>query len=324
MRRCLLAAVLILAAAPLVATEAIVLTMIPRGVAPEGGAVVTLRSNGVRFDNPTAIYFDKIAVTHFELIDVYTLQVVAPKHEPGLVWVHVQDGDNVFWSNDMFGYGVSDPVLIPVAGDSASWSTEIRVYNGTDHAVPIDPEYCSFIGSWFPCNTPVTRIPAHSSMLLTGRGKYGWDILHPPLQDTDSVHFSIHVRDLGHPDQPAIEVPVLHRSDLLTASMVLPGVPTSDRFRSNLRVFSGAGLVTVTLFDSTTGVPVDVRSVQRYFPTDVSTFGLVNFRDLFEPAQVRAHERVDVVIETSDPDLHWALLTLTDNATQQVTTFTPQ
>jgi len=323
MRRLLIAAALLFVATQLAAVEVDVISVTPPGVSPNGG-FVTIHSNGVRFDKPSIITFDKTGVTQFQKIDDFTLLAYAPSHNPGLVYVHVEDGNTSLWSNHLFGYGVSDFVLIPVAGNAAGFSTEIRVYNGTDHAVPIDPEYCSFIGSWFPCNEPVRRIPARSSMALTGDNPYGWDILNPPLQDTASVHFSVHVRNLAHPEQPPIEIPTFHESELLTGQMVLPGVPTSDHFRSNLRVFSGAGLVTITLFDSTTGVPVDSRSVQRYFPTDVSTFDLVNFRDFFDTPKVRAHERVDIVIEASESyDRHWALLTLTDNATQQVTTYMP-
>ena len=51
--------------------------------------------------------------------------------------------------------------------------------------MPIDPEYCFFIGSYFPCSLPVTRIAARSSTRLTGRGSadYPYARLYPPVQD---------------------------------------------------------------------------------------------------------------------------------------------
>jgi len=191
--------------------------------------------------------------------------------------------------------------------------------------VPIDPEYCSFIGRWTPCGTPVTRVPPHATTQITGRGDvYGWDILDPPMQDVDSLHLSIHVRDLAHPDVPGVEIPAIRVRDLRNGRVVLPGVPTSARFRTNLRVYSGASTITVTIADSTTGAILDARSVRRFFPTDVDTFDLTDFRDFFDTPQVRAHDRVDVFIDTESYDHYWALLTLTDNVTQQVTTYMPQ
>lgn len=145
------------------------------------------------------------------------------------------------------------------------------------------PSICFFIGLVTPCGTPVTRIAPHVTTLVSRRGFYGFDVLSPPVQDVDSLHFSVHVRDLSHPDRPPVEIPAVRQRDLRSGRVVLPGIPTSSRYRSNLRLLSSSYQVTRRC----------------------------------------AHERVDVVIDTVYYDRYWALLTLTDNETQQVTTFMP-
>jgi hypothetical protein len=319
----LIAAVLSLIATPLLALELHTLVATPRGSAPAGGGWITLRTTDVVFNNPSAVLFGDVASPVFTLIDRYTLAVWVPRHDPGLVNIHVLDGSVDFYAKEMFGFGVVEHVIVPVSGDGVRWVTDVSIYNDTDHDVPIDPEWCFFIGRGTPCGTPVRRIAPH--VTTTAKPElYGWDEIFPPIQDADSLHFSVHVRDLLHPDRPPIEIPALRQRDLRTGRIVLPGVSTSARYRTNLRVFSSAYQVTVTVRDSATGAALDSRTVTRYVPTDVDPFGFVDFRDLFDVPQVRSHERVDVIIDTADYDRDWALLTLTDNATEQVTTFMPQ
>ena len=174
MYRLRIAAVLLFAASPLFAGFR-VLTAEPRGVAPSGLVFVQLRSNGdVYFDVlPTSVRFGNVPATIVQLVDNYDVLVIAPPHDAGFVTVTVTLHGQEFSTIEQFGYGTSEPVLLPIAIDSlpgangSRWSTEIWVHNDADHAVPIDPEYCFFIGSYFPCSLPVTRIAARSMALMS-------------------------------------------------------------------------------------------------------------------------------------------------------------
>lgn len=324
-----IAAFLLAAAAPLFA-EIHVLTATPRGIAPNTYALVTLHARDPLFtETPSSVRFGNVPATGVTVIDPYTLSVVAPPQEASYVWIVVRVGTLDFATVDWFGYGIGERVLIPIAGDAipgaqgTRWSTEIQVHNDSDHAVPLDLEYCDFIGRFSPCGTPVTRVPAHATVTLTGRGSadYPYAQFFPPVQDVDSLHFSVHVRELST-NGAVIEIPAVRQRDLRTGRVILPGISTSDRYRTTLRIFSGSIHISMWIVDSATGAVLASRTIDRMFPTDSDTFSLVTLQDLF--TTLRDHARVDVVIDTGDYDLYWALLTLTDNATQQVTTFTPQ
>jgi hypothetical protein len=330
-----IAAVLFFAASPLFAGFRI-LTAEPRGAAPGGFVFVHLRSNGdVYFDElPTSVRFGNVPGTIVQLVNNLDLVVLAPPHNPGSVTVTVTLHGQELSTIEQFGYGIAEPVLLPIAIDSlpgangSRWSTEIWIHNDADHAVPIDPEYCSFIGSYFPCSRPVTRIAAHSSTRLNGRGSadYPYARLFPPVQDVDSLHFSILVRDVSKDaNGPATEIAAVRERELnRSGRVVLPGVANDSRYRANLRLYSAAGQIAVSLADAVTGQVLATRRIERLLPTDFDNFSLVEMHDPLAAPELRGHDRVDVIIQTNQYDRLWALLTLTDNATQQVMTFTPQ
>ena len=80
----------------------------------------------------------------------------------------------------------------------------------------------------------------------------------------------------------------------------------------------------MSIADAATGQVLATRTIERHFPTDADTFSLVTIHDALAALELRGHDRLDVMIETQPYDRYWALLTLTDNVTQQVMTFTPQ
>ncbi|HEV2721999.1 MAG TPA: hypothetical protein VG323_18405 [Thermoanaerobaculia bacterium] len=331
MLRLRIAALFLLMATPLFAGFR-VLTAEPRGAAPGALALVHLRSNGdVYFDTlPTLVKFGNALGTPFQVVNNMEIAVIAPAHAPGFVTVTINLHGQEYSTIEQFGYGMTEKVLVPIAADlvpganGTRWSTELWVRNDADHAVPIDPEYCSFIGSWHPCSEPVTRIAANSTVQLTGRGdaQYPYALLFPPLQDADSLHYSIVVRELSTGQMAA--VPAVRDRDRRTGRTVFPAVPNDAGHRAALRLYSGANTITVSIVDSATGTVLEARTIRQFFPTDFDTsLTLVSVADLFVTPELRGHERLDVIIDTLPYDRYWALLTLTDNATQQVTVFTP-
>jgi len=323
-----IAAVLLFIASPLFAYRS--LTAEPRGISPAGWQLVHLLSNGdVYFFAPSSVSFGNVLGTIVQVVNVYDLVVLAPPHDPGFVDITVRQDGQAYSTIERFGYGMTEEVLVPIAVDllpganGTRWSTEIWVHNDAGHAVPIDPEYCSFIGSWHPCSAPVTRIAANGTIRLTGRGsaEYPYTFFYPPIQDADSLHYSIVVRELSTGQTAAIAA--VRERDRRTGRVVFPAVANDGGRRAALRLYSGAGLITISIADAATGKVLEARTIQRRFPTDIDPFSLVSVPDLFVTPELRGHERLDVIIDTQPYDRYWALLTLTDNGTQQVTVFTP-
>ncbi len=323
------AALLLFVASPLFAYRS--LTAQPRGASPSGGKLIHLLSNGdVYFSAPTLVTFGDQFAAIVAVVNNLDLLVLAPPHVPGRVTVTVRQDGQQYSTIEPFGYGMTEEVLLPIAVDElrgangTRWSTEIWVHNDTDHEVPLDPEYCTFIGAWFPCSRPVTtRIAAHGTMRLTGRGSadYPYAFLYPPVQDADAVHYSIVVRELTTGQSAAVAA--VRERDRRTGRLVFPAVANDSGHRAALRLYSGSSQITVSIADAATGKVLDVRTIVRRFPTDFDPFSLVSISDLFVTPELQGHERLDVIIDPGPYDRYWALLTLTDNATQQVTAFTP-
>ncbi|HKS23736.1 MAG TPA: hypothetical protein VJZ76_13125 [Thermoanaerobaculia bacterium] len=327
MIRLRVAALLFLVASPLFAYRS--LTADPRGTSLSGFRLVHLRSNGdVYFNKPSWVLFGDQLGQIVEVVNPLDLLVAAPQHDPGFVTVTVRQDGVDYTTIEPFGYAMTEEVLLPIAVDElpgangTRWSTEIWVHNDADHDVPIDPEYCNFIGAWFPCSRPVTRVAAHATVRMTGRGtaEYPYGFFFPPLQDADSLHYSIVVRELS--TGKAMTVAAVRQRDRRNGRMVFPAIANDSSHRAALRIYSGAPRIVVSIADAATGKVLDVRTFNQLIPTDAGhpTF-LTTVQDLFSTPEVRAHERLDVTVDAGDGN--WALLTLTDNATQQVTAFTP-
>jgi hypothetical protein len=164
--------------------------------------------------------------------------------------------------------------------------------------------------------------PAHGTMRLTGRGdvNYPYGFVHPPVQDADAIHYSIVVRELSTGRTTTIAA--VRERDRRNGRMVFPGIANDSGHRAALRIYSGAPRIVVSIADAATGKVLDVRTFTQLIPTDFGnpTF-LTTVQDLFSTPEVRSHDRLDVIVDAGSHN--WALLTLTDNVTQQVTAFTP-
>jgi len=298
---------------------------------PEGGVEVFISSTtSHRFKAPQ-VFFGGVLSPHITVETPQFIKAVAPAHAQGLVDLTVRDGDVVLHLLDPFAYvPVLEQILIPIAFDAIAangtrWVSDISIYNDSDDTVPLDPEECIIIGRWVDCRQYARRISPRSSMRIE---PFPWAdepamILHPPADQADRLHFSVRLRETTRdPDSPGTEIPVVRSRDFTKLQVWLPSVPVSVRFRSTLRVFTRAALVTVRVKDNATGELLREWSGSKGSPTDSDPFGTLTFPGLLEAAEVRSHEKVRIEVESSLPV--WALLTLTDNESQRVQIFTPQ
>jgi len=233
-------------------------------------------------------------------------------------------------SNAQTSVPVTTGILIPVAVSGVDghfgtrWVTEIWVYNDSDHDVPVDRVICTDLFGSRPCDPPPLYVPAKTAMRVPSRGRTGnqpYMVLRPPLADAPFLHVTAHLREEStDPGGAGMDIPIAFADDMRLL-VSIPGIPTDVRYRALLRVYTRAARVRVRTHDAATGTLLDARSVTRPIISDGDNFGTVNVHDLLAIPEIRAVERVRVEVECNDPA--WAMVTLTDNATQRVSVYAP-
>jgi hypothetical protein len=301
---------------------------------PAGGTEVRIRPTRIyqRFTAPQ-VFFDGIPSPKTTLIDDVTIAAITPPHPVGIVSVTVVDDGATLESSHKFVFAPElEEIIIPIAlnrveaSHGTVWLSEVSVYNDSDESVTIDPEICYTFATPFLCSSAARRVEPHSSLALEPRARhaaYPSMFVRPPAAQTDRLHFTVRLHELSRsPDGPGVEIPVIRSRDFQRNEVWLPAIPTGARYRSTLRAFTRGVNVTVRVTDPATGELLAEQQIHHTFPTDIDPFGATTVSDLLAAPGVRSHGKVNIEVRSTSPV--WALLTLTDNETQQVQVFTPQ
>ncbi len=304
-----------------------------------GGTTVEFRTSSLdwRFGTPQ-VFFGGVASPRVTVISATEMRAVTPPHAEAAVDVEVRLGGKSYGSFFKFGYvRPRDPLLLPVAASfpgafGARWTTDIWVFNDSDEATNLFPEVCVSLGAIFPCGEGIIA-PAHGALRLElaarRDGRFPQLYLNPPNDVASRLHFSVRVRDASRSDDIGTQIPIARRSDFRKGKLELLNVPVRDGFRALLRVydetlFNHAG-ITVRAFDMESGAFLTQRRLEEILPTDNPLRMSFSVGDLLTDPQVSGHASVRVEVEEDDRNASlWALLTLTDNATQRITIFTSQ
>jgi hypothetical protein len=309
------------------------ITFYPRSGAPGGGTEVHIvRNNSVlRFTAPQ-VFFDGVPSPRVTLLNAFEVIAVAPPHAIGIVPVTVVDNGGVLGSLAQFVFEPElEEIIIPIAlklvdgSYGTRWASEISVYNESDDSVSIDPEICYSFGSPHLCTGSVRRVAPHSSLNIESLGESSYPAMFvlPPADHADRLHFTVRLHEISRdPDGVGTEVPVVRARDFKNKQVWLPSVPTTSRFRSTLRVLTRGTEIIVRVFDDATGALLSGQTTHRYLPTDVDAFGTLTLPGVLSSPDIRARKRVRIEVQSNSQV--WAILTLTDNETQQVQLFTPQ
>lgn len=222
------------------------------------------------------------------------------------------------------------PVGITTGRHGSVWSTELWIYNRGERAVPFVAGPCR-LQQWdcfrtiFPGQTIELETPTPDPA-----GSYS--AIYVSEEDARTLHFNLRTRDLSRDDR-GVEIPVIRGAEFKTRPIKLMNIPASQSSRLSLRLFVSQVLrlpqvFTVRVFAEGQEVPVreavvpiELRAWQAIYvalplPSTVDT-------DLF--ANLQGIERVRVEIEPDDPtDSYWAFVSITNNATNEVTLVTPQ
>ena len=232
------------------------------------------------------------------------------------------------------------PVFVnqPVPGAFGSqWVSQLSIRNSGSRAVLIDPIHCTLLVS--PCppfamgQNDVWRF-GHEPYASAPVGlRNGPLFLYVPAADAANVHFGLVVKDVSRSEETyGTEVPLVPTGEFRTAKISLLNIPVQPPFRSTLRLYSAAETPTtvrvrvfpfpprpaiveldVTLSASNEFLTID-RPVQP---------GYAEIGDLLDEAQRMGLDVAYVEVLPGDVPV-WGFVSVTNNATQQVTLVTPQ
>lgn len=278
--------------------------------------------------------------------------VIAPPHAAGRVDVTIYpvNGGGPVTRKDAFLYydaaeGPPDDaferILVPLLfeGDGAlgsRWTSELTVRNSGESG--IDP--WNSIVRCGPGERCHPQIPPGATLRLTPSTVGSWPhgyLFAVPREQADDLDFSLHIRDLSRQAESlGTEIPVIRERELPHSPIVLLDVPLAPRFRSMLRVYDvnavdGAPIRIRYLLDDGSQVGGESRHLLTTLIRCVTTpcwfpepagLALPLFRAAVPPGVTQDHLHVE--IEPLDPRSRlWAMVTVTNNETQQVTTITP-
>lgn len=318
-----------------------------------GGNTVIIRGSGFNdtciicsppFANPQ-VYFGEVEAGEVRLVDPTILEVVVPPHLPGAVDVKVNqlDGSNPNFDILENGYtyvgeslAAFEPILFPIfmppvrGAFGSEFVTTARVVSRGE---PLDlygvDTNCTLIDPPLHPTNPF-RVGATEHVLFTGCSLSVGRLFYVPKDTADDFVANLRVTDVSRQGEShGVEIPVVRRDDFTTGKVVLLGVPIDPRFRNTLRIYGLPGptsqFVNVTINGVTRGVSL-LSGGEPFFEPTFATFS-----DFPLPAQLPIGvTTVTVTIEDPlggrgivPPTPVWAMVSVTNNVTQQITTITP-
>jgi hypothetical protein len=332
--------------------QPVITSVTPNHAPVAGGTHVTI--TGSAFENcficdppyDISVMFGSVYAPRVTIVNSTTLDVVTPPHMPGTFDVNVRQFNGTAQLPDAFTFEGSvtdafEPILVPLAGPpvhgafGSEFHNELRV--GNKHDVEPLTLYgvdtsCSIAD---PPNFPqfAFYLPGGAAMrIFNDCGGWPARLMYVPKAQSAQVTFNERVRDVSRTDQShGTEIPVVRASQMTSGRITLLDVPLDDsRFRNTLRIYSTASYdVPVTVTINNTTQTVVLHAGANIFEPAYGVF--TNFPKLATPAP--NDSTVSVTIDpppppvgggapVPPPPLIWALLTVTNNATQQITTIT--
>ena len=293
-------------------------------VAALGGTQVTL--TGPMFGpNPMVRFGDAVATVFSESPNSVT--VIAPPHSAGVVDVTVY----ALRAAASFYYVPNDktpdpafyePVFFPIAfsGPGAlgsQWTTQTHMRNENDYSVAILPTSAFNLGCVLECDTLAPKHSTRTTGINTPNGFFAY----VPRQASPAVHFDTLIKDLSRQSEAlGTEIPVVREKDFFARPLELLNIPTDSRFRIALRVYGMSAGLTIQPLNSD-----DTLVSSAVFPAGNPAFTLIS--DLVGTyPQLAGKGAVRITLTPfvpGNPSL-WALVSVTNNETQHVTTISPQ
>lgn len=265
-----------------------------------------------------------------------------PPHAAGPVDVTIRSGESTTVVRSTLRYldpaaapetAIFERILVPVlvSGPGAfgsQWVTEAELHNTSTQPLVWLSDVARPPSCAPPCSVPPgtrIRLTSFGNNYPNGR------ILFVPREIANLVQLGGIVRDVSREQGYwGSELPFAREKDFRTGDIVLPNIPTDPRYRVQIRIY---GLDGVSQVHRVTVRPGQVLGLSR----DVAVsgpctgapcnsfepaYGSVDLSEIWPPGS----GPVNVIINSSSPSPApaWAIVSITNNVTQHVTTVRPQ
>lgn len=271
----------------------------------------------------------------------FMLTVVAPPQDAEVVDVTVKypDGTSSTARNAFRYYDPAAPpdpslftrILLPITRDArgalgSDFRVALSVYNGNRFTVP----------TWRPIGQEISLSPSITTPLKPEEPN--GTIVFPLRTAAGALHFGSNVRDVSRVQNTfGTEIRVVREEDARVGASELLDIPTDPNFRLNLRLYGIDSIdetIQVSLHspdnrvflgDTTVAVQTSLHCTQAPCATEEPAFGSIpDLRAAFPGLQVTTTGVFRIHVEGRAGYRYWALLSVTNNTTQQITTVTPQ
>jgi hypothetical protein len=304
-------------------------------IVPLRGGTVNLQSNLFCLPSPApvkSVVVGGIGVPF--TVDPCSILVQLPAHGAGAADISVQINDTVYRSRAAVRYidpaatpdsSVYERILIPVRYDGggsfgSQWRTTFELHNLSSHRVEFLPDVMQDAPSLQPLGR--TTLDA-----LTGsKGA----VIFVPRNVAGDLKFGLLVRDVSRESAAwGTEIPVVRERDASRKPMMLANVPFDARYRLTLRLYSidgGPGRFRVVSAGSPAiGEFVELAAACAVPPCNSTEpgFAAVDLNALL-PGLANKGAQTLYIETPADGRLYWALVSITNNTTQVVTTISPQ
>ncbi len=334
-----------------VAPAAVITSIEPRNATVAGGAPVTIRGMNLYqdpicgpFPGPCATTTVAFGSTDVPVVSHSSDAIVvqAPPHAAGVVDLTVYRTDGRTATEErgfLFGDRALEKWLIPVSVPDvvdgalgSRWVTELELSNRASvpalffvpSSFDLEPsglgQYTNLSPGEIFATPPMPRFPGGGAFVYVD-----------PIA-ARSLARSLRVRDLSVDARAfAAPVPIVSEREGFIGSLLFLGVPTDPQYRINVRLYDFAGELGHDFYVETRSVSgqrlgifhgLTSRNDAETDPPRWPGYGEVDDLASRLPA-IRKENRVDVVVGSSHMRRWWAMLTITDNRTQQVTIVTP-
>lgn len=256
------------------------------------------------------------------------------------------------WRASLITAADYETILIPVAlkqvagANGSLWSSSLLLYNGG--AQTIDPNYPSSdiypldssCGVQPPC-PPIDQIApgvTASPVLFWRQDGYTGLLLHVRQELAPTVRFYSRVQDLSRESLTwGTEIPVIREGAFLTGRSEFLGVPLDSRFRQTLRIYDpdshNLGVFAIRMFSLDDTQPILETTLDLTRPPasnctaaqELCFPSMIVLSDLLSAfPQLNGLDEVRVEVEPLTMGLrYWAMVSITNNETQHVTTISP-
>lgn len=256
------------------------------------------------------------------------LVATVPLLSDGLVDITVKSGDVAIVASEAFKYTTQfdlndyTRVLFPVAFDGpgargSRWTSDNVVFNEGPLAIVVVPPI-------------VSHIPPETAVRVPSSERDGGVTMLVPRGLEPFLHFASHIRDVSRESENrGAEIPIVFEGETSSTVRVMR-VPLDARFRPRLRIYDLDGNespVTVTIVAPALGhfgtLTADLRRSAVCFTVSCGepAFGGVDLSSQLSDAE---GSLATVTVSGGEGRRLWAFVSVTNNDTQQVTTYSPR